>query len=110
MAKKDAHPATRSTRELIPAHLAGTDYMVRPPKGYVGILIASKFQNQGQGDDFDAEEFMESVDLVIKTLFTKSDAKKVRERLLDPDDELDVSDILEEFPRIVERASGNPTT
>lgn len=109
MAKKTAHPATQSTRELIPATIGGEDYMVRPPKGYAGILISARFQDQGKPEDFDAVEFMESLDLVIKTIFTKADAKKIRARLEDADDALDVQDILEEFPKIVERASGNPT-
>lgn len=111
-AKKTTHPATRSTKELIAYELVGVNYMVRPPKGYVGMVIASRFQtsSEGAGEDFDAKEFMETIDMLIDTLFVKADAKKIRTRLLDPEDQLDISDLSEAFPKIVAAASGNPTT
>lgn len=110
MATKKAHPATKSTRELIPAEIGGENYMVRPIKGYAGILLASKFQGETKPEDFDAAEFIENTDLLIKTIFTKSDAAKIRERLIDPDDDLDITEIMEQFGKLVEQSSGNPTT
>ena len=109
-AKKTQHPATRSTKELIPLELSGVSYMVRPPKGYVGMLIVSRFQEFGKGgDEFDAAGFMETFDMLIDAVFTKADAKKIRARLIDGDDALDISDLSEAFPQLVAEASGNPT-
>lgn len=111
-AKKKTHPATRSPRDLIPLEVAGVSYMVRPPKGYVGMVIASKFQAVGSqtGEEFDSREFMDTIDMLIDTIFVKTDAKKIRARLMDADDSLDISDLSEAFPKVVEAASGNPTT
>ena len=110
--KKNAHPATKNPRELTSTEILGEDYMVRPIKGYTGIMLAAKFQDYGNrdaADEFDAKEFLGSIDTMIDTIFPKSDAKRIRARLLDPEDELDMEQIMETFTQLAEKASGNPT-
>ena len=92
------------------AKVGGVDYMVRPIKGYAGILLASKFQGESKPEDFDASEFIENTNLLISTIFTKSDAAKIHARLLDAEDDLDITEIMEKFGELVEQSSGTPTT
>lgn len=109
--KKTTDPVPETSRELYPVTVGGEEYMVRQPKGYLGILIAERFQDLDgkEGDDFDASEFLESIHLLVRTIFTKADAAKVRERLADPDDVLDMSDLMDAFGELSEKVSKNPT-
>lgn len=105
MAKnKSAAPPT--TRELIAETVGGQDYMVRPVKGYVGIILADSLQKA----ETDMPEFRKGIETLIDAIFTKNDAKKIRARLLNPDDDLDLPEVMECFTRLVAKTTGNPTT
>lgn len=109
MAKKSETKDPTGPKELKATELLGESYMVRPIKGYVGILIAGKLSKMGDKDTSPVE-MLETVDMLIDAVFAKPDAKKIRKRLADPDDAADLGDVIEKFGELVGEATGNPTT
>lgn len=109
---KPKDPVPTSSRELYPIIVGGVDYMLREPKGYAGIVIASRFQSiEAAGEDeFDAAFMEESIDLLVNAMFTKADRAKVKARMMDADDDLDMTDLMEAFSTLSEKSTANPTT
>lgn len=135
MAKKNTH-VPQSTRELYPIELRGVTYMMRAVKGYAGIVLAKELTSFGdvakntgaaakkatssaksaKGKpavvEVDSSSFvgmLDSIDKLIDSMFTKGDRTKVRARLLDADDDLDVEDLMDAFTELTEKSTGNPT-
>lgn len=109
--KKSAAP--KSTRELIHLELGGANYMVRPLKGYAGMIISRDIQaasDTSNGGEVDAEAMLNSFEALIDAVFVKSDRPKVRKRLMDGDDDLDLTDIMNALPKLMETQTENPTT
>lgn len=86
--------------------LGEKSYTVRPIKTTLGIAMAQRFQNVGK----DLDKLNSGVDSVITTIFGKTDALKIKKRLEDPADDLDIPHIVDLMKALVERSTGNPTT
>ena len=99
--KITAEPPKPITLDLI-----GTDYTVRPIKGSLGISLSQKFQ----GDNSDMVKFDKSIKDLLRIIFGPEQAKEVSKRLNDSEDLLDLPHIFELLNKLVEKASGNPTT
>ena len=101
---------TARERSLIPVTLVGIDYMVRKPKGALGLRIASQFADlQGEDNEGNPEKLSELMDTLVKMLFTKRDVAKVTKRLDDPEDDLDFEHISELMSAVSEETTETPT-
>lgn len=112
MSKKTEKPVPTSARELVPAEVGGQKYMVRPPKGYIALKLGAAFaklEKQKQGN-YDLAGQVEMIETIIDHLFVKSDAKKIRARLLDPTDDLDAPDLINAYVAVQAEVTKNPTT
>lgn len=112
MSKKTEKTVPASTRELVPAEVGGQKYLVRPPKGYIALRLGaafSKLEKQKEGN-YNLAEQVEMIESIIDHLFVKSDAKKIRARLLDPMDDLDTPDLINAYVAVQADVTKNPTT
>ena len=94
------------TRKSITVELVGTEYKVRPPKAAVAIFLS---QAPKDSDD-DAEKLIERLSKWCRVLFGKETGAEVIQRLKNPADDLDISDLTDLITAVMEGAGENPTT
>jgi hypothetical protein len=94
------------SRETIPVELGGKDYLVKAPKGAMAIVIGKQLQEA----DSDIEKMMEALSSWMLMAFGAKQAAKVEARLQDPDDDLDLPDIMLLIEKLTEAVTANPTS
>lgn len=94
------------TRKSIDIELVGTGYTVRPPKASVAVFLSQALKDAGE----DAEKLLDGLEKWNLVLFGKEIGPKVTERLKDPDDDLDIPDVVELISAVMETSGENPTT
>ena len=94
------------TRKSIDIELVGTEYTVRPPKASVAVFLSQALKDAGE----DAEKLLDGLEKWNLVLFGKEIGPKVTERLKDPDDDLDIPDVVELISTVMEASGENPTT
>lgn len=94
------------TRKSITVELVGTEYKVRPPKAAVAIFLSQALK----GSDDDAEKLIEGLSKWCRVLFGKETGAEVIQRLKNPADDLDISDLTDLIAAVMEDAGENPTT
>ena len=94
------------TRKSIDIELVGTAYTVRPPKASVAVFLSQALKDAGE----DAEKLLDGLEKWNLVLFGKEIGPKVTERLKDPDDDLDIPDVVELISAVMEASGENPTT
>jgi len=94
------------TRKSIDIELVGTEYTVRPPKASVAVFLSQALNDAGE----DAEKLLDGLEKWNLVLFGKEIGPKVTERLKDPDDDLDIPDVVELISAVMETSGENPTT
>ena len=94
------------TRKSIDIELVGTEYTVRPPKASVAVFLSQALKDAGE----DAEKRLDGLEKWNLVLFGKEIGPKVTERLKDPDDDLDIPDVVELISAVMETSGENPTT
>ena len=94
------------TRKSIDIELVGTKYTVRPPKASVAVFLSQALKDAGE----DAEKLLDGLEKWNLVLFGKEIGPKVTERLKDPDDDLDIPDVVELISAVMEASGENPTT
>ena len=85
--------------------LVGEVYQVKPPKGSLAIVLAKKMSKNK-----DVDGMMKAIEDWLRLAMSKSDTKRVMERLEDPEDALDLSHVTSLIEKLTERVTGNPTT
>lgn len=93
-------PKTRKAKTLT-FSLNGRDMKFKVPKQY-GLIMAAGADNNAKT----ATALFEWLDQGL----SEADQKHIEERLLDPNDSLDVEYVSEIIQALIEEASGNPTT
>jgi hypothetical protein len=94
------------TRKSIDIELVGIEYTVRPPKASVAVFLSQALKDAGE----DAEKLLDGLEKWNLVLFGKEIGPKVTERLKDPDDDLDIPDVVELISAVMETSGENPTT
>lgn len=94
------------TRKSIDIELVGTEYTVRPPKASVAVFLSQALKDAGE----DAEKLLDGLEKWNLVLFGKEIGPKVTERLKDPDDDLDIPDVVDLISAVLETSGENPTT
>lgn len=92
--------------EPITLELVGKEYLVKPPKGALGIKIAQ----QATAADEDPAKLWEIVEGYIEIAFGKKQAQKVKDRLFDNEDLLDVVHIMELIQQLTESVTDVPSS
>lgn len=96
----DAEPA-----ETLDVKLVGVDYKITPPKTSLLMQVTDKMQGKEE-EDVTSEDLYRFVDL----MFTNTDAVKVKKRLNDPKDALDIDHVMSLLDKLMEAVQPNPTT
>ncbi|QDP45522.1 hypothetical protein SEA_FUZZBUSTER_38 [Microbacterium phage FuzzBuster] len=105
-------PKTRIVIDLEPAKPVtvglgeGFEYLVTPPKSTIAIALAGSLKAAGE----DPALLMEAMESWIDKAFGKKQAPKVRARLLDEEDPLDIKHIVDLMQQLAEVTTGDPTT
>ena len=94
------------SRKSIDVELVGSTYTVRPPKSSVAVFLAQALRNA----DDDAEKLLDGLSQWANVLFGRRTGEEVMERLDDPEDDLDIQDLVDLIQAVMEEGSGNPTT
>lgn len=97
----DAQP-----RETIAVSLVGVEYVIEPPKTTYAIKLARRAAEAS--DDTDSQWGI--IEGWVERAFGPKQGKKVLERLMDDDDDLDVAHIMELIEKLAEAVTENPTT
>lgn len=96
----DAEPV-----ETMDVKLVGVDYKIKPPKTSMLMEVTDKMQGKAE-EDITSDDLYRFVDL----MFTKTDATKVKKRLTDPKDDLDIDHVMTLLDKLMEAVQPNPTT
>lgn len=96
----DAEPV-----ETMDVKLVGVDYKITPPKTAMLMQVTDKMQGKDE-EDITSDDLYQFVDL----MFTKTDATKVKKRLADPKDSLDIDHVMTLLDKLMEAVQPNPTT
>jgi hypothetical protein len=91
-------------KKPVDLELGDETYVVKPPKMSVILAIAQHSESTEEPGAI-ARDF----DNIIATMFGKN-ATRIRERLADPEDELDYDHIFEAIEGIAEDDAGDPTS
>jgi hypothetical protein len=92
--------------EQITVDLAGKEYVVPTPKAALGLMMAERMS--GAGDD--GTKILTELQTWIMASFGPKQGPKVYARLADPEDDLDVAQIVELIQKLTEASTPNPTT
>jgi len=90
--------------EPITVNLVGKTYLARPPK----TTLAMKLAEGMEGAEPDA--ILARLEQYLTMLFGAKEGGKIRKRLDDPDDLLDVSHIMDLMTKITEVSTATPTS
>lgn len=93
-------------REEHTVSLVGVEYLVKAPKSTIALALAQRFSQAGE----DVSKLVVELDIWIVAAFGKKQAAKVKSRLDDPSDELDIPQIVELMQKLVEVATGDPSS
>jgi len=93
-------------RKPIPVSLVDVEYLVTQPKSTVAIALAARAKTAGE----DPEALRAELDNWIDIAFGKKQAAKVKARLDDPDDDLDLEHVMSLMSKLAEAATGDPTS
>jgi hypothetical protein len=91
---------------VVPVDLVGVRYLLQPVKSYLTLKLAIDAKTAGD----DPEAMLGSLGDWIDSAFGEEEGVRVRERLADPHDDLDLQHITTLMSALVERSSGNPPT
>lgn len=92
-------------KKKIPVDLIGVRYQVTPPKSSLAIKISQQVRTPD-----DADDAFTTLGEWIDIAFGKQAAVKVRNRLEDPDDDLDLEHIMQLMNLLMETEAGAPPT
>lgn len=92
--------------ETMEVKLVGTFYDVTPPKTALSMNMIGDMDKMKK----EPKRVLKAVNSWIDSAFTEKDAKKVRDRLNDPRDLLDIDHISEMVKALMEAKTENPTT
>jgi hypothetical protein len=92
--------------EQITVDLAGKEYVVPTPKAAIGLMMAERMSASGD----DGTKVLRELETWILATFGPKQGPKVFARLADPDDGLDIQQIVEMIQKITEESTPNPTT
>lgn len=98
--------AINADRDVIDVNLVGKKYEVKPPKAFVMLKMSQQLQTAQE----DPALMIEVLESFIDSSFAKADATKIKKRLEDNNDDLDLPHIMEFMEKVMEFATGNPTT
>ena len=95
-------------KKSVPVELLGTEYLVKPPKSSL-LLAISAHADKKSGE---AGALSNDFDNILKLMFSpkKGQLEAIRERLGDPEDDLDLDHIFETVEAITEEKTGNPSS
>lgn len=93
-------------RKEFTVDLVGQEILVKAPKSATAIAFSAAIEAAGEN----GAALLEEVKGFLKLILTKKDATKTIHRLEDPNDDLDVSEVMELVKGIMEEATGDPTT
>jgi len=96
------------TKPIVPHNvvLGGTPYKVLPVKKLAMMDFGERLEQAGE----DIKKIRKELDTIVTALFGRQVAPQVLARMTDPADPLDLEHIMELIKRLVERATGNPTS
>lgn len=94
------------TVDQITVDLAGKEYIIDTPKASIGLMMAESMQSAGS----DSQKVVEQLKTWVTTTFGTKQGTKVWARLADPEDPIDIPQIVELIQQITEVATPNPTT
>lgn len=113
--------------ELIDIRLVGVDYLIKKPKAALSLSLAESVKSkrvskpkpnatpeeveafqQAQAELADSSQKM--LQTWIKQAFGPEGSKKIKKRLADPEDLLDLPHLMNLMSKVAEATSGNPTT
>ena len=94
------------SRDPVDVNLVGVQYTVTPPKG----IIALKFAKTAQNASKDPDKLIDSLVEWLNIAFDEKTAKEIENRLYEPNDDLDISHIIQLIQKLTEIVTGNPTT
>jgi len=103
MADKIVIPGKPRTSHNV--ELVGVDYRVFPPKA----LVAMDLQRQLTAAGDEPEKLVEALESLLALLFGRKVAPTVLDRLKDPEDDLELDDVMELIKHLLSRASGDDT-
>lgn len=86
--------------------LVGVDYKIQPPKSSLALKLAIRAKTAGE----DPTLMLEAIDEWINKAFGKTNGAKIKKRLDDPDDLLDINHVMQLMEKIVEATTATPTT
>lgn len=92
--------------EPITLALGDKEYIVRPPKSTIAMAMVERFQDAGE----DASAIRDEIDRWIGVAFGKKQGAKVRERLDNPEDDLDLPHIVDAMTKLAEAVTPTPST
>lgn len=95
-------------RPTILVELVGVEYSVSPPKAALALKLS--VHSKQAMDSKDPEQMDRAMQEWIATAFDPETAEKVRARLDDPRDALDMPHIGQLMRAVMEATTGNPTT
>lgn len=96
-----AEPVTPVEVELV-----GTVYKIQPPKSALALKLAIRAKTAGD----DPTLMLETIDEWIDKAFGKSNGTKIKKRLDDANDALDIKHVMELMERVIEVSAGDPTS
>jgi hypothetical protein len=117
-AKKTAAPTAKAdvtinadVKKKIIVDLVGEKYSVTPPKTSLAIKVTQRARGaEGKPTRKEADESFEALQEWIDKAFGVQGAKRVRTRLNDADDDLDLDQIMQLMNVLLEMESGGPST
>jgi hypothetical protein len=94
-----------ANEEPITVNLVGKPYVARPPKTLLAIKLG-----KGMEGSSDPDVILERLGEYLKMTFGEKEAGKIRKRLEDEDDALDIGHIMQLMEKITELSTKTPTT
>jgi hypothetical protein len=86
--------------------LVGIGYRALPPKALISVAMGKKLQAAGS----DIDKIISELEGWLSSIFGRKVSPDIMARLQDPDDDIDLKDIMELIKKLSEQATGNPTT
>jgi hypothetical protein len=93
-------------RDQITVDLAGKEYLIESPKASIGLAMADRLLGAGEN----TQAVMDGLRDWIDTTFGDKQGGKVWGRLMDPEDDVDIPQIVDLITQLAEAATPNPTT
>lgn len=93
-------------RKPISVDFVGVEYFVTPPKSALAIALAERAHKA----DSNPGALMSELENWVRIAFGKNQGGKVLARLQDPEDDLDMPDIMELIQKLSEAVTPNPSS